>query len=263
MKKNSLTVCLILLVAAMLALGPLVGTAYGEDTKKVTKKALDTSWTGLYAGFNLGGGIGRAPTSYLFYPAGSLQPGTVVPHDTITPHIDGLFLGGQFGVLYQKGRFVFGGETDFQYSLMTGKASLVESTTYNGFLQFPDTFSAHQDNKLFGTTRVRIGLTAGRRTLVYGTAGVAYANINEGANVVYNTSGNAYPAGQEKMQRGWCLGGGTEYKLRGKWSLRGEYLYTNLGRQNVSYFLTSPGFTATYTIGNYAYLVRAGVNYKF
>ncbi|MBP0574291.1 porin family protein, partial [Mycobacterium tuberculosis] len=66
-----------------------------------------------------------------------------------------------------------------------------------------------------GTTRARAGY-AFDKFLVYGTAGVAYADFETRYNGVSN----------DDWRIGWAAGGGLEYALNKNISVKGEYLYT-------------------------------------
>jgi len=242
----------------MLVAGPLVGSAYAKETKKQP----DAKWNGLYAGLNFGGGIGRAVTSYKFYPPSTLTPITDTPN-TIRATDNGVFAGGQFGYLWQRDHFVFGGESDLQYSFMSGSGSLTDVIVENGTPLEPATISGRQMNRWFGTTRARVGFALPFKTLVYGTGGMAYADLRDSANLVY-TNGISYPASIHKWKGGWVIGGGMEYKLKTRWSLHGEYLYYNLGQLHFqSPMNMDTGFINKYNMGANGHLFRAAFNYRF
>jgi len=242
----------------MLVAGPFVGSAYAKETKKQP----DGKWNGLYAGLNFGGGIGRAVTSFLFYPPSTLTPGTTTPN-LVKATDNGVYAGGQFGYLWQSGHFVFGGESDLQYSFMSGSDSLTTTFIYNGDPQSgPATFRANQSIRWFGTTRARVGFALPFKTLVYGTGGMAYADLRDSANVAF--PGPTYPASVHKWKGGWTIGGGLEYQLKKKWSLKGEYLYYNLGHLHFqSAMNTGTGFINKYNMGADGHLFRVAANYRF
>jgi outer membrane immunogenic protein len=65
---------------------------------------------------------------------------------------------------------------------------------------------------------------------------------------------------------GWAAGGGLEYALSRNWSVKGEYLYIDLGKvSSTADSDTAPGFGLTVNSASRATLhtVRAGLNYKF
>jgi outer membrane immunogenic protein len=64
------------------------------------------------------------------------------------------------------------------------------------------------------------------------------------------------------------IGGGVEYAITNNITIKGEYLYADLGRSKVNNIAstTSPFFTGTAVSGKIdwnASIFRAGVNYKF
>ena len=125
-------------------------------------------WSGLYVGVN--GGYGWSDNS--FYEGG--------------------FGGGQIGYNIQRGTFVFGLETDFEASGITG-----------GGINYD----------YFGTVRGRAGVTFDR-ALLYATGGFAYGDVS-------------FP-GFSHTETGYVVGGGLEYKLTPQWSGKIEYQYIDL-----------------------------------
>jgi outer membrane immunogenic protein len=143
----------------------------------------------------------------------------------------GVLGGGQIGYNHQLGPlFVVGVETDFQGTSFGGGDS--------GRFGFgPPGRSRGVD--WFGTARGRIGLTPiDPQILIYGTGGFAYGD--DGL----------------RMRDGWTAGGGLEWAFAPRWSVKGEYLYTDLGRSGPGPWLAPRRPDAFHT-------VRAGVNYHF
>jgi outer membrane immunogenic protein len=132
--------------------------------------------------------------------------------------------GGQVGYLWQTGPVVFGVETDFDYRSGFGSG---------GFL---------------GTARGRLGYAFNNSMLLYATGGLAYGNTFNNNSYLYN-SGNS-------MRVGYAVGAGLEYALNRNWSVRGEYLFADLGKSNLSAYGLAPQRSQSH-------LVRLGVNYRF
>ena len=165
------------------------------------------NWAGAYAGLNLGYEWGKVSNS-----AGNPS---------------GIMGGGQVGYNWQNGQFVFGGETDLQLS------------------GADDTFAPWKfSNPWFGTLRGRIGY-AMNNILVYGTGGLAYADLKGELNSLTET----------KTELGWTLGLGLEVGLTPNWSAKVEYLYMDLGSRAFSVTGTDNGLSAN--------VLRLGVNYHF
>lgn len=97
--------------------------------------------------------------------------------------------------------------------------------------------------------------------LVYGTAGAGVSRVNFDRN--YSNAGGATikdDAGAHIMA--FTYGGGAEYKLSDKWSVKAEYLYMDAGKE---VFRTAypDGTTGVATTDLDRDLYRMGVNYRF
>ena len=169
--------------------------------------------------------------------------------------------GGQIGFNYQIKSFVIGVEADLTYTgLDTTSATAAAST--GGNLAFTPDVSSHW----LSTVRGRFG-TAIDRLLIYTTGGLAVAqrNFNNGYAVL-SPDGQDFSIGSaSRTAAGLALGGGLEYALTKNWTLKGEYLYANLGpgRSFVSDGSTvsvNPSFRQGDLDEK---VVRAAINYKF
>lgn len=184
------------------------------------------TWTGFYAGVNLGGGLGD------FLGGGRYYFGS-------SP--DGWLIGGTVGYNYQSGNLLVGVEADYDWTHFSSSA-----TTAPGVLS-----SGNIDN--MATIRVRFGY-AMDRLLIYGTGGYA------GGDMVGTLSN--YPAkasaNQSFWANGWALGFGAEYAVMPHITVKAEYLYTSLGSND--FFALTPNYMSASANVN---LLRAGVNYKF
>ncbi|SNB58527.1 outer membrane immunogenic protein [Rhodoplanes sp. JGI PP 4-B12] len=257
-------------------------------------KAAVATWTGYYAGVNIGYGIGDDPTTVSTVSGAAfpgLTPGTPIYGAPRSFSIDpkGVIGGGQVGYNLQFApSWVAGFEADIQGSGMRNQQNCIIpcgapiSTVPTGFLTFfPVTFSTlSEEHKIdwFGTVRGRFGYAAGP-VLVYATGGLAYGEVNRNGNVVgqtnfilggtVNSFAGSYSASSTKA--GWTLGGGVEGQLTTNWSVKAEYLYIDLGTTTDSFstFYTS-GFPATGQAGLRTVtssfrenIFRAGLNYKW
>ena len=165
------------------------------------------SWLGPYVGGNLG------------YQSGALSNSGADPA--------GISGGGQAGYVWQSGQFVFGAETDLQFS----NAS--------------DTFANYKfSNPWFGTVRGRAGIAL-NNILFYGTLGLAYGR------------GQVTLAGltENNLHTGLAAGAGLEVGLTQNWSAKAEYLYIDFGSEAYGLIGTSTGLTNS--------VARLGVNYHF
>jgi outer membrane immunogenic protein len=165
------------------------------------------NWSGPYAGLNIGYEWGKVTNT-----AG--EP-------------SGLMGGGQLGYNWQSGQFVFGAETDIQFS------------------GADDTFAPWKfANPWFGTLRGRAGY-AFNNILVYGTLGLAYGELK----------GTFLALDETRTEVGWAGGVGAEYGFTPNWSAKVEYLYMDLASRSFSITGTDNGLHAN--------LLRLGVNYHF
>jgi outer membrane immunogenic protein len=96
--------------------------------------------------------------------------------------------------------------------------------------------------------------------LLYGTAGYAYGQLDTNANASAGPATATFNA--RDFMDGWTAGGGVEVQLAPRWSLKGEYLYVDLGRASHSF-----AFAGLPTLTDSAHVtlnvVRAGVNFRF
>lgn len=107
--------------------------------------------------------------------------------------------------------------------------------------------SVSTDLNSIGSVRARLGYLVTPGFLAYGTAGFAFADLDLKAN------GNT----QSETFVGYQVGGGTELKFSEPWSLRLEYMYTDLDSEPLDH----NGIANTYEPDFHT--VRAGMAYKF
>lgn len=221
----------VILTASAIAL--LSGTAMAADAIVYNEPApvvvADTfSWEGAYIGLNAGYGFGKLKA------------------DDVSVKPRGFVGGVQAGYNWQFDQVVAGIEADFQGSTMKKSESLFDDAgVFEG-----DTKAKIQ---WFGTVRGRLGANIAERTMLYGTAGLAYGKVKL----------EAYDAGIDlfqtasKTRAGWTVGGGIEHAFTDNVSLKTEYLYSDLGKVK---FREDGEVTKVKT--NF-HTVRVGVNYKF
>jgi outer membrane immunogenic protein len=195
------------------------------------------SWTGVYAGLNLGGGWQSQSSSNVWWGNNSNSGGVVG--------------GGQIGYNYQFSPWlVVGVETDFQGTSIGGKGA-----NNNWAVAWGGWGGSTASINWFGTVRGRLGVTfPGMPTLlIYGTGGFAYADVQR--NLWWNNN--------SAVQTGWTAGGGVEWMFMPNWSAKVEYLYTDVSGSNQNWGW-NPGIGLN-NVNNHTRFntVRAGVNYHF
>ena len=101
------------------------------------------------------------------------------------------------------------------------------------------------------------------RALIFVTGGLAYGNA-AAPNVIVSLPLGAFGVRTDKpgMQTGWTLGAGAEFAVTNNWSVKGEYLYVDLGTKGVPYVNAAlvPANIGEKTADHVA---RVGVNYRF
>lgn len=187
-----------------------------------------TSWTGFYLGGHVGASWGDVDYRDPFFGKGSGYKGNYSVDTKV-------FGGGQLGYNFQRGNFVYGVEIDLGYLNASGEAD-------------PFKFKYSTTSGFYGDFTGRLGY-AMDRTLIYAKGGAAV--LNPDAKVHYNPG--SYSSSDAIW--GWTAGGGVEYLLSPKWSIKGEYLHFEFDSAEV---VTSGGTTRfDPTIDT----VKFGVNY--
>jgi len=193
------------------------------------------NWSGFYAGLNVGYGWGRSAATADFTDSRS---GVLLSSSAGRFDLNGVTGGGQIGYNWQRDRFVFGVEGDIQASDINASAD------FGGFA------NARTDIDWFSTVRGRLGIAQGP-WLLYGTGGVAFADISNRVDIGPVTLSNS------DTQVGYAVGGGLEWAFAKNWSAKAEYLYLGFGDDTFS------GGGNTVHVNNDIQTVRAGLNYKF
>lgn len=182
---------------------------------------LDTArWSGAYLGLNYGYATGQSAVT-----GGS-----------------GLFSLDQSGGVGG----VYGGYNWQLGNLVLGLEAELGTGNYDGTTGTGAGLVSSQLNTLAGV-RARAGVLLSPAFLVYATGGFAWGDMDFTANTVTQTD----------WIGGYQIGAGTELNVAGPWTLRLEYLYTDLDSQT----LTHSGVTNTYDPDFHT--IRAGVSFKF
>ena len=148
--------------------------------------------------------------------------------DNNPTHPNGIAGGIEAGFNWQNGNFVFGGETDINFSAAD------------------DTFAPWQfSNPWFGTVRGRAGIAI-NNLLLFGSAGFAYGELTG------TTSGSP---SESHTSLGWATGLGAEISFTQHWSAKVEWLYLDLTDRRFSITAANNGLAAN--------LMRLGLNYHF
>lgn len=243
-----------LLVGAVMLCG--AGAANAAD---VIDTVPVSDWTGFYAGVHAGYGWGNFD-----YDAelADVVGGTVV--DTVNlghdGDADGFFAGLQAGFNWQMDALVLGIEGDIS-------KSWIDSDNNADFIAGPNltpgTVRTETDLDWFGTLRLRAGFLATDAMLIYATGGLAWGNVDSHVRVDLNDDGITDVSGGDTDTRmGWTVGGGLEYKVSEALSAKIEYLYVDLGNEDVINADFAGGSVHADNDVNF-HTVRAGLNFHF
>jgi outer membrane immunogenic protein len=215
-----------------------------------TPVAADTfSWTGGYIGINAGYAGGK------FKHPGSLTDevsGETLFSDSANFDADGFIGGAQIGYNWQlDNRVVLGVEADFQGSSVKGDETYDLAGVEAGI---------ETKVEWFGTVRARLGYTPVDRLLVYATGGLAYGKVESSLSL--SDGVDSVSDSYSKTKAGWTVGAGAEYALDKNWTIKGEYLYTDLGKRTLIDY-TDAGLNLNLKNDVQFHTIRVGLNYKF
>lgn len=223
------------------------------------------SFKGFYVGGNLGRGWGNADTGV--FPLPSATQFVNLKRQTLRPDPSGFVGGGQVGYNWQHRNFVFGLEADMSFGSIDGTETLTPITQNDG-TPFPGAgfISAHQDTSFLMTYRPRVGIALTPRFLIYGTGGFAVAHVNYSAVTDFRPVGTThYPVKFDVNKVGYAAGAGAEFLVAKRWTVRGEYLFVDLGPESAhtDAIPLLPPFGVTYKFQTVMNVARGAVNYRF
>jgi len=202
-----------------------------------------SGWHGFYVGAH--GSYLETDTSYI---------------DPLTPEqlFSGAMLGVQAGFNIDIGpKWILGLEADISWG------NLNEFIRDGNFLT--------EDGRIdtSGTLRARLGYLVSPDVLLYATGGLAWNELEQGitcppaapAGICAVTG--AFDARSSETFMGWVVGGGIEFQIAPKWSLKAEAMAGDYG--SADYTATVPvfGTSTTPVEQNLNVLVQFGVNYHF
>jgi outer membrane immunogenic protein len=258
-------------LAALAALGASAANAADLPTRKEAPAYIAPiplyNWTGFYAGVNVGGIWENGGTSISGSPLLLALPPGSIPSD-FGGGGSGWLGGAQIGYNYQYGQAVFGIETDIDAT------SLDHSSSFTGVsIGGPGTLTWNESSRLdwIGTTRLRAGMAFApeNRALAYLTGGFAYGGGSTSSSIYSQNLGYVWSGSNNPVRTGWTLGGGLEYAVTNNISLRGEYLYYDLGSKtvtangNAAVLAGAPGYWGSAKTDFNGSIFRVGLNYKF
>ena len=244
------------------------------------------TWTGFYAGVQVGGGWSNEAVNYSAndpLSAGLFSGGVFGDSGVVSGYRipqSGLVGGFEAGYNWQAGsNWLLGLEADFSFAGMSGTASGTSSSLGSGFTQ---TTTAEQRTDWYGTVRGRLGWLATPNLLLFGTGGFAYGRvdgsasyvsqigfaINPGVIIACAANVPCFTGSSSTISTGWTAGGGAEWMLDQHWSVKIEYQFVDLGTETVRIIaapfspgMIAPSFNAAFR--DSFNVVRLGLNYRF
>lgn len=223
-----------------------------------TPPPAEFSWTGFYAGVNVGGGVDHFGFKYFMVeprPNGLIRSTSGI---TASGPVGGI----QAGFNYELPFFhiVAGLEFDINASGIGGQTT-VGGAFPNGA---PATATFGSKYESFGTGRLRLGYAWGR-FLPYLTAGFSFGVIE--TYYSFFTPGFSSALASTSVRSGvfphvGALGIGLEYAVMPNVTVKAEYLYNFINTRPVT---ISPGDGTTISFGTRTmyHIARIGLNYKF
>ena len=255
----------VVLLAGALSLGLMqIASAADMPVKAPIMKApmvVPYSWSGFYIGGNAGYHWTDAKFDWEFAPGFPDSAANIAARGGTAANTlrQRGFTGGlQIGYNWQFNNIVAGLEADFNF--LGGSASFGPQYVGGG-LPAANTVTESARARWLATVRPRLGILVMPRTLLYATGGLAVARVKYFDHTDYLAS--MQEASQTTTRVGWTAGVGGEHALDNRWSVKGEWLYADLG--STSYNSINNVFPTAILTHNHKLtmnIVRLGINYK-
>ena len=247
------------------------------------------SWTGFYGGLHAGVGFPADPNATVTMQFAPTCLGGCIggSQETFNSKSAAFPFGGvQVGYNWQiQQRWVVGLEADFSASSHTdGGGQLATLCCFVPQTLVTDSVTSTQGIDWFGTVRARAGYLLLPSLLAYGTGGLVYGHTRNDftqtiAGPSLGSGGGPGPAftvvnGTRAVSTGWTAGGGFEWALDRKWSVKLEYDYLHFADAVASSTTIlfcpgckpprpDPGSFNVQSGNNSAHTVQIGLNYHF
>lgn len=272
MRNSKAIVSAVIALSAVLGIG--VASAADLPVKAPPMMAPVYSWSGFYLGVNAGGDWSQfdPATTAAFSPTGYFASTSVLAIGFVgaqTIKASGFTGGLTAGYNWQASNFVYGLESDFNFFRVRGSAT--GSLLYPCCAPTAFTVTSSASSDWLITARARAGVLVTPALLLYGTGGLAVANVKANFLFTDTFATAAESAAIDATRVGWTAGFGGEWAVMNGWSVKAEYLYVDLGTAStISSNLTAftppiafPTNTFTHWVDLRSNIVRVGLNYKF
>ncbi|MFT4091195.1 MAG: TonB-dependent receptor [Asticcacaulis sp.] len=207
-------------------------------------------WTGLYGGFHTGLSLGARTRGATTALDGHPHPLAVAESARLDFDNERL-LGVQFGYNRQfDNHLVAGIEVDFSKTNISGyQDTLSDELPADGWVSYGMTQRQTRiwyDADWSASIQGKLGYALGHRAFVYGSGGVAFLRQEQSREQyrAISTLDSGVPVGGTKIhwiettaetRTGWTLGGGAEYALNSRWSIKADYSYSRFGRKDFKF----------------------------
>ncbi|HXZ15829.1 MAG TPA: outer membrane beta-barrel protein, partial [Roseiarcus sp.] len=239
--------------------GPLLATGLPSLKGGPAPTAYAANWTGFYLGGQVGYAYGDNHGAYNFS-----TPDGIVASGALTRDAQGVIFGAHAGYNQQFDELVLGLEASIDGTSLINREGLGASDLSGD----QGTLNSMVQSDVQGSVRARAGYAFGR-LLPYVTGGLAIGHFGTqsdfGAanNANFAFDGYATHGLQWTTRLGWTVGGGAEWAINDRWSLRGEYRYSEFGSVSDTPTVALPG---TYYSGGRRLdqnQFQVGASYKF
>jgi outer membrane immunogenic protein len=242
-------------------------SAYAQDDRPL--------WSGWYAGVNAGANWGNSSHHLLAAPNGGAV--FIPPSDIAAIQQIGAgggnpagFAGGvEAGYNYRSGSILLGLETDGGFNNLEQKRfGTFQSAVVQPIFPPPApaqvTIGQKTTTDWMWTLRPRVGYVTGP-WLFYATGGMALADVKLTTSYsdTFMPTPHSGSASTTPTKVGWTAGAGIGYALTPRWSIKGEWLYVDLGRVSQSFPLQNGYAVINSSTQARTNVIRLGVDYRF
>jgi outer membrane immunogenic protein len=241
----------------------LAARSYSKAPPALLAPTSAYNWSGFYAGLNAGAVFSQSSFDLTASPFFAAAAPFLSADGTTRFNRTGFTGGAQAGYNWQSGAFVYGVEADINYTDVKSSGSVTRASL--PFLAAGSTISESSRSSWLITLRPRVGVTSGN-ALFYLTGGLAIADYSFSQGAVIPNCLCGVTGTVSKAKVGWTVGGGIEYAVTPAWSVKGEYLYVDLGSESFADNLGAAGFplaSFTHDVRLTENIVRFGANYRW
>lgn len=221
----------------------LAALALSASLGVVPASADATTWHGFYAGVH---------GSYISVETDYTNPSTP------SQGMDGALLGVQAGYNFALGsNWVLGIEGDLSFGKL------------NDFIRDGNFLTEDGEIRTAGTLRARLGIAMEGGWMSYVTGGLAWDRMEQGSTCpaaapfgICAATG-AFDVRSTEGYTGWVAGGGVEFALSPRWSMKGEGMLGDFGEATYTGTVPVFGTSSTKVEQDLNSLFQVGVNYHF